>query len=454
MQKTFLGMTLAFILCSTAASAETIVLQNLRLINGHDLAPVENATLVIEDGLITAAGADISADFAGADIRDYSGKTVAPGFVSNHVHIGQVDGVTNGTPNFTRGNILAALDQYARYGITTVLALGLNGEIFPAIRQEAHAGKISGADVFGADRGIGVPDGAPPQAMLKVGPDQLFRPRSAEEAREAVRLMKARGTDVVKLWLDDFGGSLPQKMSPDVYSATIDEAHKNGLRVAAHVHDLADARAIVAAGADILAHGVRDEAVDEDFIRLMKQKGTWYIPTLALDEATFVYAERPAWTQSPFVQQALSPDLAARFNDAAWQKETAGSTKAAAARRSLAMNKQNLKTLYDAGVKIGFGTDSGAVPERIPGVAEHRELALMVEAGLPPAAALRIATGEAAALMGLDDRGQLLPGRRADFTVFSGNPAENISQSADIAEVWRGGKQISAPTSSPLSPQE
>ncbi len=137
--------------------------------------------------------------------------------------------------------------------MTTVTALGLNGAPFEAIRAEMHAGAEPGADLFGADRGIGVPDGAPPAAAVPLGPDQLFRPANAAEAREAVRAMAARHTDLVKLWLDDFGGAVPVKMKPEVYAAAIDEAHALKLRVAAHIHDLDDAKAIVRAGADILA---------------------------------------------------------------------------------------------------------------------------------------------------------------------------------------------------------
>src|ERR1700753_3574801 len=102
--------------------------------------------------------------------------------------------------------------------------------------------------------------------MLKIGDDQLYRPRDAQEARDAVRAMAEHHTDLVKLWLDDFGGSIPAKMEPAVYQAVLDEAHERGLRVAAHIHDLADAEAVVEAGADILAHGIRDQEVPAEFV--------------------------------------------------------------------------------------------------------------------------------------------------------------------------------------------
>ena len=99
-------------------------------------------------------------------------------------------------------------------------------------------------------------------------------------------------------------------MSPEIYIAAIDEAHRAGLRVAVHIHDLDDARAALDANADIIAHGVRDRPVDAAFIEQMKSRGAWYIPTLALDEATFVYADDPPWTHTPSFKKALSPALA------------------------------------------------------------------------------------------------------------------------------------------------
>ncbi|WP_336491949.1 amidohydrolase family protein [Methylobacterium nigriterrae] len=384
-----------------------------------------------------------------AEIRDQQGRTIMPGLISDHSHVGIVKGADVGAHNYTRENILAQLKAYTDRGVTTVMALGLNGGIMPEIRAEAHTGRIPGADLFGVDRGIGVPDGGPPQAMIRVSADQLLRPASAEEGREAVRAMKARGTDMVKLWLDDFGGSVPAKMQPAVYVAVIDEAHRLGLRVAAHVHDLEDARAVTQAGADVLAHGVRDKPVDPDFVALLKARSTWYIATLALDEATFAYADVPAWAQAPFVRMALAPDLKARFDDPVWRRETRASAKAQAARDSLAMNLANLKVLHDAGVRIGFGTDSGAAPERVPGVAEHRELALMVQAGLTPMQALICATARAAELLGLSDRGSLEVGRRADFLILAADPSEDIGNSSGIVEVWRQGQQQEVATTTP-----
>jgi imidazolonepropionase-like amidohydrolase len=154
---------------------------------------------------------------------------------------------------------------------------------------------------------------------------------------------------------------------------------------------------------------------------------------------------RSPWTLTPFARSALSPALAREIDDPEWRTQTLASPQTAAARQSLSMNLKNLKMLYDSGVKIGFGTDSGATALRVPGIAEHRELALMVEAGLSPLQALTIATGNAAALLKRTDRGVLGPGSRADLIVLAADPATDIAASELIVEVWQAGHATSGP---------
>jgi len=255
--------------------------------------------------------------------------------------------------------------------------------------------------------------------------------------------MAARKTDMVKIWLDSAGGLMP-KLKPEVYSAVIDEAHKNGLRVAAHIYDLDDAKAIVRAGVDIIAHGVRDKPVDSEFIDMMKARSVWYISTIVLDYTNFVFAEQPSWTREPFFQRALHPAVRAQFDDADYRERTLALPATAKNRAAVTTNKQNLKVVHDAGVRVGFGSDSG-VGLRIPGVAEHLELALMVEAGLTPMQAITNATSNAAALLKLDDRGVLAAGKLADLVVLDGDPTADISHSRKIHAVWHRGKKAAGP---------
>ncbi|WP_434390931.1 amidohydrolase family protein [Melittangium boletus] len=432
---------------ASAPAADTpVVLRGARLIDGAGGEPLADAVVVIRDGVIVAVGPAASTPVPDtARTVDYTGKTLIPGLISNHSHVGRVNGVKVEPGNYNRANIQRQLRQYEAYGVTTVMSLGMNRPLLQQLREQQHGERATGADLFGADQGIGVPQGAPPTDGMPAGEDQLYRPDTPDKARQAVREMASHKADLVKLWLDDFEGSLAVKMKPEIYEAVIDEAHKKGLRVAAHIHDLEDAKAVVRAGVDIVAHGVRDQLVDADFLQLMKERRVWYVPTVALDEATFIYADAPAWMGEPFFQNALQPALKAQFTDEAWVSKTLASPKAESARKAVELNQNNLKTLYDVGARLGFGTDSGATPLRIPGVAEHRELLLMTGAGLTPLQALTVATRDAAALLGLEDRGVLAPGKRADLVVLDADPTSDISATQQLHAVWRRGRQVSGP---------
>jgi imidazolonepropionase-like amidohydrolase len=175
----------------------------------------------------------------------------------------------------------------------------------------------------------------------------------------------------------------------------------------------------------------------------MKRRGVWYIPTLGLDETFFVFAEYPPWMQQPFFRHALQPALAMQFDDPAWRAKKLAETKTIAEEKAaFAMNMPNIKTMYAAGVKIGFGTDSGATPLRIAGFAEHRELQLLTDAGLTPLQAIGTATKNAAALLALDDRGVIAPGKLADLLIVDGDPSKHIADIDRISAVWHRGKQV------------
>jgi imidazolonepropionase-like amidohydrolase len=426
-----------------AVTAKTTVLLGARLVDGSGGPPIDEATLVIEGELLRAVGPASSVHVPkGAAVVDLGGKTVIAGLVADHAHVGMVDGVSAGARNCTRANVLRQLAQFEAYGVTTVTSLGLNGPLFYELQPALHRGTLPGADLFGADRGIGVPSAAPP---VDAGPENLYRAATPEEARAAVREMAGRRPSLVKIWVDDFHGTLPEKMRPDIYNAVIDEAHHRGLRVAAHVYYLADAKQLVASGVDVLAHGVRDRPVDDEFIQAMKAHHTFYIPTLGLDESFYVYAEQPSWMDTPFFKHAVQPALAVQLADPAWRARTLSDAKGVATdKQAVATNLANFKAVFDAGVAVGFGTDSGATPLRIPGFAEHHELALMVKAGLTPLQAIRVATHDAAALLQLDDRGTLAPGKLADLVVVDGNPATDIGAVDHIVAVWHRGKQVRA----------
>jgi imidazolonepropionase-like amidohydrolase len=349
---------------SASPASDTIVLSDVRVIDGQGGAPLEHGAVEIQGDHILWVGPAAEAHWPkSARVVNLSGKTVLPGLISDHSHVGQVDGTQLGSQNYTRVNILRQLRQYEVYGITTVTALGMNGDLFYELRAPVHAGALPGADLFGADRGIGIPSGAPPNPPFNLPPTQLYRVTTPQGAVQAVDEMATRKPDFIKVWVDDIQGTLPVKMSPEIYGAAIVEAHRLGLRTASHIYDLSDAKSLVQRGVDIIAHGVRDQPVDADFIAAMKSRPVWYIPTIAQDDASFIFAEHPDWLQDPFVAHALQSALAAQFADPAWRVKTLANQKQiATAHAAVLTNERNVKTLFDAGVPIGFGTDSGASP--------------------------------------------------------------------------------------------
>ncbi|MBT9331961.1 amidohydrolase family protein [Paracidobacterium acidisoli] len=427
---------------STAGSVITIT--HVRVIDGTGQPPLEDQDVTIAGSRIRSVR-PAAADKPAGQIVDSSGKTLLPGLINAHGHLALVDGTGNSAGYYTEPHVIAELRQYERYGVLTMLSLGLNRDLVYQVRAQQRAGTLDGTTVFSADRGIGVPGGAP---ALPHQPDQLYQPRTPQEAREAVDAAADRHAEFVKVWVDDAHGTLP-KMSPDVYRAVIDEAHKRRIQVAAHVYALADAKQLVADGVDVLAHSVRDSQVDAQLLDAMKRRGTYYLPTLTVDASFFDFADHPELLHTPFFQHAVSADTLAYFSSAAYRSKVADDPSTAQHRHDFAQAAMNLKLAYDAGVKVGFGTDSGAMPSRVPGFAEHRELQLMVDAGLTPLQAISCATRTNAALLGISAHtGTIIPGKQADLLLVDGNPAISISDTEKIVAIWHAGKSVTPVTTS------
>ena len=430
-----------------AADADVVVLKGARLIDGTGSPAVENSVVVIKAGKIAAAGPAASVKAPkGAKVVDVTGKTIMPGLISAHSHLGVMLKGVQREDAYTRENVMASLNQYEQYGVTSMMSLGVNRDLIYEIRAEQRAGKLGGASVFSADRGNGVPNALPP---FKLAPDQMYRPANAAEARKDVDEAAARHADFLKLWLDDGFGAFP-KMKPEVYKAVIDEGHKKKIKVAAHVFYLNDAKALVASNVDVLAHSIRDLPVDQELISAMKAKGTWYIATLTVDQSFFLFADYSGWRKNQFLTAALSPEVRAMFEAPNYKAGVEANPVVPKCRAAMAQAMKNLKALNDAGVKIGFGTDSGAAPpSRIPGYAEHNELELMVSSGLTPMRSITIATGETAKLIGIKDRGTLQKGKRADLIVLAANPLDNISNTQTLVTIYHDGREIKPRASAP-----
>jgi imidazolonepropionase-like amidohydrolase len=381
---------------------------------------LDNVTIVVRGGRIEAIGAGASVPRpAGAETVSLTGAFVVPGFVAAHVHISDIDGIKPRA--YTDANTLRQLALFARYGITTVYSLG--GEQAPAFQARDTQ------DTPGLDR-----------ARLYVSGD-VVTGATPEAARQTVARLAASGVNVIKIRVDDNLGTT-QKMAPEVYRAIIEEAHARKLPVAAHLFYLDDAKDLLRAGVDFIAHSVRDRDIDDEFIALMKARNVPYCPTLTRELATFVYESTPSFFSDPFFTREADPGLVARLQEPARQQAMRTSQTAQRYKEALAVARRNLKKAADSGVLIAMGTDSGAFPERFQGYYEHLEMAMMAESGLTPAQILEASTAGAARAMRLDDVGVLKQGARADFVVLDRDPSADILNTRAIRSVWIAGNQV------------
>jgi imidazolonepropionase-like amidohydrolase len=433
-------------MAAASAQQQTVILHNATVVDGTGASARPHLDVIFRKGFIENVKPAYDKAPKGATIVDCTGKTVIPGLISAHSHLGILlkNAVSSATA-YTTENVTAALDQFERYGVTTIISLGLNRDLVYDLRAQQHEGKLGGAMILTAGRGIGVPFGAP---ALNVAEDQIYRPANPEEARKDVDELASHRADLVKIWVDNMHGKAPA-MSPAVYTAVIDEAHKHHLRVAAHVYRQEDARSLVNAGVDILAHSVRDQLVDQTFVKSMLDHNTWYIPTLALDESFYIYATDPAIMQAQFFQQAAGSDLLAKLQAPDYAAKTADSEQTKQSQQDHTIALKNLKTIYDAGVTVAFGTDSGAVAGRIPGFSEHRELEDLVAAGLTPLQAIALATGGTAQLIRtLNPRmnlGLIQSGYLADLIILNGDPLMDIRNTRRIDAIYHRGQLIPNP---------
>ena len=386
-----------------------------RIIDGTGKPAIEDATLIIRDGRIEAVGKKVKVP-AGAERIEAKGKTIIPGLICAHGHVSDA----------------AQFGVYLRDGITAILSLGGDKEF--ALRDQSQKA---------------TPGTAPRLYVAGVIQDSSAIPgavvvRTPDEARKSVDELIRNKPDIVKVRVDDMLGARP-KMSPEVYQAVIDEAHKNGFRTAAHVVLLDDAKALVRAGVDYIAHSVRDREVDEEFIGLMKKRNVFYSPTLTRELAVFTYAETPSFFTDPFFLKEADPAEIAKMKDPKRQEATRNDQGALWYKEHMAIAMRNLKTLSDAGIVIAAGTDSGGGPGRFQGYFEHLELEYETKAGLTPMQALVSATSGAAQALNVSKQvGTLEKGKLADFLVLSANPLDDIRNTRTIESVWIGGVRVPA----------
>ncbi len=387
-----------------------------RIIDGTGAEAIENGVLLVRDGRVEAIGTAEEVTIPlGTERVDLTGRTLFPGLINAHGHVGDTVGLSTG--NYSEENVLDHLALYARYGITTVNSLG---------GDQALAGDVRAAE--------GSPD-LDRARLLYAGP--VVEGDSPEEITAAINEVAAMGPDFIKIRVDDNLGR-DSKMAPEVYAAAIAAAHANELPLASHLFYLEDAKGLLEAGTDFVAHSVRDQPVDQELIDLLIEKDVCYCPTLTREISTFVYEERPDFFDDPFFLAEADPAVIAALEEPDRQ---ATYRRGAPYKEALQVALANLKAVSDGGATVAMGTDSGP-PARFQGYFEHLELELMAEAGLTPMQILVAATGDAARCIGRDDVGTLEAGKFADFVVTTANPLDDITNTRTIESVWISGNQV------------
>ncbi len=415
----------AAVLVSTNATAQTTILRNATLIDGSGSPPQPNVTITVERGRIvdiapTPQGPSVIATGPGTDIVDLTGKFVTPGIINGHGHVGR--------------NRDAQLRQYALYGVTTTTSMAWDPDDVLEFKNTQKRGDLKGARILTVKyRFMSAPQ----------MPGSEYK--TPEEARAKVDEI-ASSADIIKVWIDPQGGRHP-RLSPEFTAAVMDQAKKHNLLRGAHVVELADARRIVDQGVNVLLHNVRDQEIPDDFIATLKARNVSVISTLAREEALFVFGEGPngpAFTDNPFFQKGLTAERLALLRSKK-REEQANDPARPRWLKMFDTDKKNLKKLVDAGVRFGFGTDSGGAPDRyfIQGFFEHRQMELMRDAGLTPMQIIQSFSKNNSELLGIDKEfGTLAKGKAADLLVLTRNPLDDITNMRSLEAVYLAGKKF------------
>ncbi len=405
------------------AAAAATALQCERLFDARAGRVLGPHTIVVRDGRI----ADVlpgRAEVAGATPIDLSGHTCSPGWTDLHVHL---DGESS-PDSYSEGFRLDPIDFAFRSvgyagktldaGFTSVRDLG--GEVTLHLRDAINQGLVAGPRVFAAGKSIATTGGhADPTNGLNSELSYVIGPpgptegvvNGIDDARQAVRQRYKDGSDVIKITAT--GGVLSYARSGDAPQFTVPEieaivktAKDYGYRVAAHAHGKEGMRRAILAGVTSIEHGTY---MDDELFALMKEHGTWYVPT--------IHAGR-------FVAEKAKID--GYYPDIVRPK----------AARIGSQIQATFARAYKAGVKIGFGTDMGVGPHGD----NAREFLYMVEAGMPAAEALQAATIDAAKVLGVDDQGVIEAGKRADIIAMPGDPVADIDAVLGVDFVMKDGK--------------
>ncbi len=442
----------AKILARAAARNRSVLFQNTRIFIG-DGKVIPNGAVLVRSGKIAQVFSTPPGDAKSlnADVIDAAGKTLIPGLIDMHVHIGAPGGVYRDPSKYADPNAAnRRLAAYLYSGITAVRSTGdwLNQSL--ELRSEISSGKYLGAQFFACGPLFTAPGGHPtellkvlPEGLRKEGEEQFLRlPKSQDEARKQVDDLKKAGVDCIKAVLEPgnaYWGRF-NRLDTKIYDAVIAEAIRDGLPSATHTGSAADVKDAVEAATNSVEHGSTVDLIPDSTFAEMKKKGIAYDPTVSVFEGLVdLRTGNPELLNRSLLQQVGPADLLESTRGMLKEQNKANPEQF----KPLLDNvNQNLLNAYKSGVMLIAGSDAGNMLV-IHGPTVQHELELWVKAGIPAAVALQAATYNAAKILRADDRiGIIQPGRDANLVLLDGDPVQDISNTEHIYSVMFRGEQI------------